>query len=359
MSPIWAGVDRLVDAAPGLAELRLHRIELLAARRWRELGRPVPAELLEQEHWAGVVALATPLLLERARAACEGPLVLVKGAEVAARYPEPTLRPTRDIDLLVPDAEGVQRALLEAGFEPVGEEELYVDIHHLRPLSYPGLPLYLEIHSELKWPEGLDGPRTDELLADTAPASVGVDGILSLPPAHHSLVLAAHAWAHAPLAILSQLIDAAAMAEGVDRGELERLARRWGLRKVWRSTSAACDALLGEHDHEPWPLRVWARHLRDARQQTILEAHLARLLSPFAGLPGRPALRMASAAFLNELRRTPGEPWSTKLRRTSRALRNASVPQAEHDRELEREQLSAPTYLEQLRAHDSGKQVPP
>ncbi len=50
---IWEGVDRLVDRAPTFADLRSHRIELLAARRWRALGRAVPDELVALERrWA-------------------------------------------------------------------------------------------------------------------------------------------------------------------------------------------------------------------------------------------------------------------------------------------------------------------
>ena len=62
MSELWAAVDRLLDSAPGLEDLRVHRLQLLAARRWGALGRPVPRELVEEMHWAGVVALTTPLV---------------------------------------------------------------------------------------------------------------------------------------------------------------------------------------------------------------------------------------------------------------------------------------------------------
>ena len=100
-------------------------------------------------------ALAVPPLLERVRAACDGPLVVMKGPEVAARYAEPSTRPFRDLDLLACDAAAVQRSLLDAGFQVAGEPELYVDIHHLRPLYWPGLPLVIEVHQRPKWPAGL------------------------------------------------------------------------------------------------------------------------------------------------------------------------------------------------------------
>lgn len=349
MDTIWTAVDRIVGSASKLADLRRHRVQLLAARRWRALGRQIPPELLEEEHWAGVVALTTPLLLEKARAACDGPLVILKGPEVASYYPNPTLRPWRDIDLLVPNAEKVQQALLDAGFKPAGHEELYVDIHHLRPLRHPALPLALEIHSKPKWPARLEPPRTEELLAVARPASADVKGILALPPAHHALLLAAHAWAHEPLTTLSELIDVTAVAESADRDEIESLARRWRMTKLWRTTIAASDALLLRPGRHSWPLRTWARHLAAVRERTVFETHSARLLSSFWGLPWRAALGATSDALVSELRRQSGESWRTKLLRTTRAVRNASVGRSAHDQELGRDQLAAPSYLEQLR----------
>jgi hypothetical protein len=348
---LWAGVDRLVDSAPGLEELRSHRIQLLAARRWRALGRPVPPELIKEARWAGVVALTTPLVLEKVRAACEGPLVLIKGAEVAARYPEPTLRPCKDIDLLVPDPAEVQAALLAAGFEPVGHEGPYEEVQHLRPLHCPGLPLYVEVHSYPNWPAGLVPPSTEELVEAAVPSSVGVDGVLAPLPAHHALLLAAHAWAHDPLGTLSQLVDVAAVAAEAKPDELGALARRWRLSKVWTTTAAAAEAVLfGSHD--TLPLRLWARHLRTARQLTVFEMHLTRLLSPFWGTPFPTALRLGSESLFGELRRAPGESWPRKIARTGLALRDASVARSVHDRKLEAGELSAPAYIEQVRARN-------
>jgi hypothetical protein len=90
---IWHGVAELIDRAPSLADLRNHRIGVLAARRRRELGRPIPPELLEEERWATLVVLTAPVLLQRARSAYEGTMLVMKGPEVAARYPDPPLRP--------------------------------------------------------------------------------------------------------------------------------------------------------------------------------------------------------------------------------------------------------------------------
>src|SRR5438094_1263991 len=94
----WERVNRLIDSAPGLPDLRAHRLHLLAARRWRARGLPIPEELRAEERSAALVSLGVPLLLERIRASCDGPLVLFKGHELALRYPDPAVRPFADID---------------------------------------------------------------------------------------------------------------------------------------------------------------------------------------------------------------------------------------------------------------------
>jgi hypothetical protein len=354
VSELWPAVDRLIDSAPGLEDLRVHRLQLLAARRWGALGRPVPRELMAEMRWAGVVALTTPLVLEKVRAACDGPVVLIKGVEVAARYPEPTLRPCTDIDVLVPKPAEVEAAMIDAGFVPVGHEEL-VDSHHLQPLQYPGLPLYVEVHSTPKWPAALVPPPMEELVEAAVPSAVGVDGILSPRPVHHTLVLAAHAWAHEPLGTLSQLIDVVAVAEEADRGELRNVAASWQLTKVWATTCAAADALLLRSEYDTLPLRLWARHLRNARQRTVLETHAARLLSPFWGLRFPVALGASLEALIGELRPAPGESWGRKIRRIGLAVRHASVARPVHDRKLDEARLSAPTYLEQVHRRQENR----
>ena len=75
--------------------------------------------------WPPPRAMAAPALLERIRTATEGPLLLVKGPEVARLYPDPALRCFRDLDILVPDAPATQRQLLAAGFQETGDPSLY------------------------------------------------------------------------------------------------------------------------------------------------------------------------------------------------------------------------------------------
>lgn len=331
---IWAGVDRLLDRARGPADVVRHRLEPLAARRLRERGLPVPAELVDAERRAAVVALAAPAVLAEVRAACSGPIVVLKGPEAAARYPDPALRSYGDLDLLVPDADEVQRALVRAGFRAIGDPRIYLGIHHLRPLRSPSTGLHVEVHATVKWPERLAPPPLREIFARAVPAAPGVDGVLGPLPAHHAVLLAAHGWAHVPLRRLRDLVDVAATAEEAPRDELAAIAAHWGASRLWRTATAAADALL-RGAPEPVALRLWARHLARVRERTVLENHAEQLLSPFWALPPARALGHSAGALLAGVTPKPDEPWRRKLARGRRAVRNARRPVSEHERELD------------------------
>ncbi len=327
---IWRAVDRLVDRAPSLADLRCHKLELFAVRRWRALGRFIPAELLDRERLAALGALAAPILLERVRAAYDDELITLKGPEVAARYPDPALRSFGDIDLLAADAETAQAALLAAGFVEVGDPAIYLGIHHLRPLCWPGLPLAVEIHSRPKWPGGSQPPPSTRELFDAAAG----DQVKALPAAHHALLLAAHSWAHEPLRRLRDMLDVAVMAEAAGRADVAALAREWRVERLWRSTIEAADAvLLGAE--RPWALRLWAQNLERARERTVLENHLQRWVSDFWIMPLGAAVARMPTTMARELLPKESEGWGAKLSRTTRAVRNASRRRSEHNDELD------------------------
>jgi hypothetical protein len=331
---LWEAVDALIDRAPSEDDLRSHRLEVLAARRYRAVGRPVPPDFVAQERLAAIALLTAPIVLERVRVAYGGPAMVLKGPEVAARYPDPTLRGYGDIDLLVPDAEEAQQALLAAGFELVGDPELYVDIHHLRPVLANGVPLAVEVHSRPKWLEPLARPSTQMLFEVAQPSATGVAGILAPSPAQQALLLAVHSWAHEPLRRLRDMIDVAAVAAAADRSEIEALAREWGVERIWRTTIAAIDALLADR-RTPWVLRMWAQNLGRVRERTVLENHLQRWLSDFWAMPPLAAARGLPRTFVDEVGPGGDESWGNKLTRTVLAVRNASHRRSHHDRELD------------------------
>src|SRR4051794_27303673 len=190
---MWERIDSLLERAPDDDALRLHRVELLEARRRRAAGRDV-GELAGDETAALLRDLALVPLLSRVRETWDGPLVLLKGAEVSLDYPGPRLRRFCDLDLLTDDAPNAQAALRAAGFVEARQEESRGVLHHLCPLQLPGFPLTVELHSAPNWVDGLPAPTAADLLASAVPGRLGVDGVSTLAPAEHAIVLAAHAW---------------------------------------------------------------------------------------------------------------------------------------------------------------------
>jgi putative nucleotidyltransferase-like protein len=321
---MWERIDSLLAASASSTDvMRVHRVELLEARRRHVAGIELGPDLVADLTRAAVNELATPGLLARVRTACDGPLVLLKGPEVALDYGANGLRSYGDLDLLTDDPEAAQAALIAAGFQEVFDAEIYEDIHHLRPLWWPGLPLVVELHSSANWPAAIPGPSTEELLAAAVPSRLGIDGISTLPPEHHTLVLAAHAWEHQPLGRLGNLIDVAVTLQRSDPDAVDALARRWGCGPMWRTTHAAVrSVLLGEGRSAG--VALWARHLRAVRERNVLEWHVKDLLAPVWGYPRRRVPRaMASEVGRLDLRRTP------------RALRNARRPRSEHNEVME------------------------
>ncbi len=328
---LWESVEALARRAPCPEDLRLHRLHLIDARARHRAGEPMTDALRAEVRLAAASALAVPVLLSRVRAACDGPIVLMKGPEVGARYPDPALRPCKDLDLLVDNPIGVQRALRAAGFVPTGTPHLYEGIHHLRPLYLPGLPVTIEVHARPKWPDSMVAPTAAELLDLAVPGAFDADGVLTLPVAHHAVLLAAHAWAHEPLACAGRLIDVSVMAREADPDEADAIARRWGCLRLWRTTRRAAAALV-EGERRPLAMRVWARHLATARERTVLEAHVMRTAGEIWGLPPHRAAPAAIAAIAGSAGRTPGERWTQKLGRARAAIGDACVPKSEHDR---------------------------
>jgi Uncharacterised nucleotidyltransferase len=341
---IWRRVDELIDLAPGLPALRAHRIQLLAGRRWRELGREIPEGLRSEEHLATIRDAIAPDLLARVRAATGQPVVLLKGPEIARRYPAPALRHYIDLDLLVPDADRLQAELLAAGFEQTenpawafrrdADGDLFADKHHLHPLRWEGWPMRLEIHRRPSWPAWLPRPPVDELLELAQPAEA--DGILTLPPTPHVLVLAGHLWVTNTFARLRDLLDVALLLPETDPDEVEALAGAWGVGRMWATTRAVVESvLLGGRASSAD--RLWARHLAAAREQTVIEVHVTRWASPFWALPLRRAVPVAASSAASDFRPAVGEPWRSKARRSLRTLGHLGAPKSLHERELGRE----------------------
>ena len=321
---LWHGVDSLLDRATEDGIIA-HKLGPLAAARWRATGRPVTKRVADEERAASFAVLSAEALLRRIREAGTGPLVLLKGPELAAVYP-PGGRRFGDLDVLSPDASGLHRALQQHGFVEVHERQFdHAGHHHLVPLRWPVVPLLVEVHQLPNWPPRIEPPRLAAIFEGAVPSATGIEGLHAPDPLHHSLMLAAHAWRHEPLQSLRDLIDVAAMSIGIDEGELERGARAWGLARVWRSTRSAIEALLFDGPSTA-ALLIWARHLRSVRERSVFEGHLQRVLAPFWGLPPGPAMHEGLDGLRIAI--VPGEQegWGDKLGRIPRAIRDARVP---------------------------------
>lgn len=315
---LWAAVNDLVAQAPGIGALRHHRMDLLAARQLRARGLEVDPRLRDAERMAAARAMTVRPLLSLLRSAVDVPLILMKGPEVAATYPSAECRGFADLDILTPDADAAFAALRCAGFTETGVCDAG---HHAPPLVWPGMPLKIELHSTVKYVSRLSAPPTDELLALTRPSRTGVEGVEGFVPSAHAVLLAVHAWAHGPLQCLGQLIDIAAVLAETERESTEELARRWGCERLWHTTSAAIDALLG-HGAPSMPTRTWARHLLSSREPRVVERSLARIAAPAWALPRRSVPAGVGAELMQVVRPYRWETRGDQLARSSQALRH-------------------------------------
>jgi hypothetical protein len=327
---LWEGVDRLLERlGPKLVDE--HRLGPLAARWLRLRGEPVPEQLAREERAARAARLVAPALLARVREAYDGPLLLLKGPELARLYPDGARR-LGDLDLLALDAERAQEALLAAGFREQPDKSVldYTKHHHLRPVEWPGLALAVEVHRRVMWPGGLPAPRNEQLFEAAVP-SVVAEGILSPDPHHHAILVASHSWGEVPMRTVRELIDVLVLTNDDAREDLARLARSWNFDRGWRATIAAADWLLQEGE-EPRFVRYWARYMRQLREPTVFEMHLQAWLSPFSLTRPQIAVRLSAAAVLRDLRPWAEEGWGSKTRRIAHALRHPLSPKSAHDR---------------------------
>lgn len=324
---LWDEVDRwiggVVTRGAGIDGLLLHKMGPLAAAWYARAGLEVPKVLHEEERAAAMGMMVARPLARRMREACEGPLLLLKGPEVAALY-RGGARRFSDVDVLTPAAESVQAALLAAGFVEVLEEAYssLVDHHHLHPIRYPTIWLNVEVHMSPNWPEHLTTPPPlSEILEAAVPSVLGVEGVSAPSRLHHALILASHAWRHDPVFRVRDLVDLAVLTQGISERDLDQTARRWGIGRLWRTTWGAVNALF-DGRRETVAMRVIGRHLQAGRDRTVFENHLVEWLSPFWELPPGPAIAQLAQTARVEFSPGPNETWGRKLARTASAIRH-------------------------------------
>ena len=277
--------------------------------------------------------MLTRSILGKARSAYEGPIMLMKGPEVAAHYPVPSDRPFHDLDLLVEDPVAAQRALIAAGFVQYGEPEAYTGLQHLPPLMWPGAPLVVEVHRHPSQPFWLPPISPESMFRIAVPSATGVPGILAPEPAAHAVLVVAHAWNHEPLGNAGQLLDAAALLASADHRRAGAFARAWGWEGMWNTTLAVIDAVVGGN-RPSLALKLWARHLLDVRERVVLENHISRLAAPVCSLPVSDVPRAIACALRYTASPEHDEDGMTQLRRSCLAIAHAFRPQSEHEQSL-------------------------
>lgn len=240
-------VERL-DPVADLELLRGHGLQFVhLERRDRHAGNELDGLRRERSayHRAQLGLRAT---LARIREVHDGPMILLKGLDVADRYPHPWVRPIGDLDVLAAMPDRLHRQLLAAGFVPMATDPgfRFDRHHHLQPLIWPALDVVVEVHRRA------GGPAMSRMpdyfgLRRLVTESVAGPGWLTPVPAAQAVLLAAHAWQDNPLAKARDLLDIALFLEGTDPDLAADLARRWRVSRLWRLTQDAVgSALTGE-----------------------------------------------------------------------------------------------------------------
>lgn len=273
-----------------------------------------------------MIALTAHTVLEKVRDAYGGRLLLMKGPEVASRYPNPADRPFHDLDILVDDPQAAQRSLIDAGFVEFGDGAP----HHLPALFWPGFPLAIELHSHPHSPPWLPEVSAEMIFAHAIPSRTSIDGLLAPDPAAHGLLLAAHGWAHDPLRRLGDVIDIAATLRETDRSTTTVRAREWEWDRLWDVTLAVTDAVTTDRAL-PKGLGLWTRHLLSVRDRKVVEHQLTRLLASASGCPRTLAPRGLARGVRDILAPRYEESWAHKVRRSRRAVYDALMEESVHE----------------------------
>lgn len=145
------------------------------------------------------------------------PYVALKGAFLAFHaYPQPALRPLRDVDILVPKDRTLEayQVLLDGGlsrtvFGPGNPEAAMRAWHHLPPLRAASGQITVELHSRLS-----DHERDGILQADPSDTTEFWDRCIEMPLANHAITF------QSPTDLLLHLIEHAVYHHKFSNGPL-------------------------------------------------------------------------------------------------------------------------------------------
>jgi hypothetical protein len=293
-------------------------------------GMPFCSELRSASLTAQVVAGEQSDAMDEILQACEpvaSPITLLKGISISEQYyPEPHLRPMRDLDLLVEERAlpGVESCLLKLGYcrPSTGPAERYQNHHHTMPLFHPQRRIWVEVHRGLlppRSPAGMDKVfNIEHVKAQRLPSTFHGRAAMRLSDELQVVYIAAH-WAGSfqvvggMIALLDMIYLLQRKGDAID----------WGCLLGWLPRSVASTYLyvvltyLERHhliDIDPGVLRELAlcQRSRGSIKQVILHALIDRYYvggSPF-GWPFSPRnIRILWSTLL-----LPGSPLRHLLR---------------------------------------------
>jgi len=259
------------------AVVRHHRLEGL-----------VPISDEQPDDWRRVAArhgVARAMLTE-IREIIDGPIVLLKGLELAQLHPVPARRTFIDLDLLVPDPRAAWLRLLRAGFEQQADEPWHPRFSHAPPaLHRPGLPVAVDLHGRPNWPSWRVCP-VDEIFAAAEPGRVGLAGVSRPADRHHGLIVACHAWEEG-LPVLRDLVEIEALRRLGGAAELRHTAAEWDLAQLWARTERLIDSAVTGERPPGLVERALVPWLHPLRGPTRGEGRTIRMLAPLVAGDGR------------------------------------------------------------------------
>jgi hypothetical protein len=224
-----------------------------------------------QRSQARTMLLAERLLAELPH---DQPIVLMKGLEVSQLYPIAAMRPFRDVDILVTDADRLWRSLVARGFRQRASRRLDLDHHHLPALKAPYGSIAVEVHTRPNVPAWA-GLGSDVVLASAVPSRTGIEGILRPRDDVHALLMACHAW-KAGFTRPRDLYDAALLAAAAEI-DVDATARALKLAAFWRGTTDFTRArFLPDHDRRARLARAVMPHTEGTSERKRV-----RLVAPF------------------------------------------------------------------------------
>lgn len=241
-----------VDTAPQLGEPVEQWLATASKAGAKSHGiEPLLTDDVQQRRHLAIYHMQAREMVRDVRALIDGPVLLMKGIEVAQLYPENWQRDFVDLDILVGDADSADVDLRAAGFEAFQKVTTLPEYHQTAPLVRPDNPVTVELHRRPSSPRWSHFPAA-EIIAQGRPSRTGLDGVMRPRDDHHAVLIAWHYWrdgAHRG----RDLLDLHLLRQQTTDEEIEATARAWGIETVWQHTRLLLDALVG--DRQSLPLR--------------------------------------------------------------------------------------------------------